>query len=291
MVRVFILFLLVVDLLSVEKGYDYLKNKSYSRAKDFYTLLYLDKTKDKVKAKQLFYGVRNLKSTHIKRLAKIENDSSLKETRRCQKLSYKKLLDEKLDCSLIGFSLSKATALSKNQQLLLAMKYEKADKYISKLLYTMSYGVKFSVENIDISLKIFNGAGWTYRNKKLNRKLSPAFIKKAQSSWRINKTIEYVALSPDLEIFGDSLMGVDPEKLSSHGAFFYGILAIKKNMDKKAIKGFNSALKKEKRSSNIDKINFWLWMLTKDMQYFEKVVNSSNINIYTLLKNFMMLLF
>ncbi len=262
--------------------YDKIKDKPQSRAKDFYTLLYLENAKDKKKAKQLFYGVKNLKPDHIKYLSDIEGDDSLKELKRCESLPADKLLEEKLDCSLAGFSVAKASNMSNSDRLLLSAKYEKADPDLSKLLYLMSYGVKFSVENVEFSLKIFNECGWTYRNTRLNKKLSPSFLRAAEKSWRINRAIEYTALSPNLEIFGDSLMGLNPGKLSSDGAFYLAMLAIKKSNEKKAVNALKIALTKEKEQRELDKINFWLWQLTKDGKYREAVLSSDDINFYTL---------
>ncbi|MCV6606694.1 MAG: transglycosylase SLT domain-containing protein [Campylobacterales bacterium] len=280
--KLLFLALLVVELLSSAKIYDKIKDKPESRAKDFYTLLYLEQAEDKKKAKELFYGVRKLKQTHINNLARIDEDDSLKEIRRCQKLSFQKLLKESLDCSLVGFSLAKASSLSNNDRLLLALKYEKADPKKADLLHTMSYGVKFNPKNVDTSLKIFNGSGWSYRNKKLDVKLSKSFLKAAETNWRINKAVENVVLSPNLKRFGDSLLGLNPEKLSSRGAFYYGILSLKKGFEKKAIRGFKAALKKEKKPRELDKLNFWLWKLTNNGKYREAVLSSTNINIYSL---------
>lgn len=275
-------FLLLIPAFLAGKNYDYLIEKPFSRAKDFYTLLYLEQAEDPDKARKLFYQVRRLKNSHLNQLAKIDNDASLKEMKRCQKLSPTDLLRERVECSLIGFSLSKAAKLSKNNRLVLSLKYEGVDEEYAQLLKLMSYGVDFSVENVDASLKLFNQSGWTYRNTQLNRKLSSAFLRAAENNSRINRALEYTVLSPNLKIFGDSLLGLNPKKLSGSGAFYYALLALKKSDEQRALKGLKAAVKKVSSPMERDKVNFWLWQLTKDGSYREKLLSSDHINIYTL---------
>lgn len=262
--------------------YDFLKDKPDGRAKDFYSLLFLEQTKNRVDAQKIFYQLKKPKSKHIKYLQEITEDKSLVEYKRCSSLKPEELLYEDLECSILGYSLGKASNLSNSDKLLLSLKYKKAMPSASKTLFFMSSKKTFTSKKMKDAMKVFVNAGSKHRENSLDIKLSKEFLDSLESSYYLNKSVEYAALSHNLENFSDSILEVDVNTLSGKAAFFYSMLALRNLDEKRAVEGLERAKKQFTRQKNLDKTNFWLWLITGSKEFAKELEKSESINFYTL---------
>ncbi|PIE72175.1 MAG: hypothetical protein CSA19_02345, partial [Deltaproteobacteria bacterium] len=199
----------------------------------------------------------------------------------CEKLKAHELISAPLECSLIGFRISKAAQLSSPDLVVLALKYKDASPKIAKFLHFMA-SQAMHVSNSKNAMRLFVEGGKVNRNKHLDKVLSVEFVKAIESSYYTNKALERIALSTSLESLPKSILTLDPSILSAHAAFFYALVAIKNSREDLAKIALLRASKTYQSQIDIDKSNFWLWLLTKEKTYFNALKASKHINLYTI---------
>lgn len=256
-------------------------SKSPSRAKDFYSLLFLESSNNKDEASKIYYNVRQPKLSHTKELLRITKDDGLSELLRCQNIAPQELLSSSLECSIIGFSTSKAAKLSSSDLIVLALRYKDVDSKKANFVHFMASPNMRADTNKD-AMKLFVKGGKKYRNTRLDKRFSNDFVNSLESSYYVDKSIEYTALSTSLESVPKSILKLDPSELSAKAAFFYALIALKDDRLDLAKKALERARETYKRRIDIDKTNFWLWLLTKEKQYFNDLKSSTHINLYTI---------
>ena len=185
-----------------------------------------------------------------------------------------------------------ATAANKSKKSLkkLYAKIQKQGKY-SDVLKVMSDEKPFEVlETLKPQTQcyIFNNCKGAYRKKRLNQPFSKENLQKLIEKKQFNRTIHLIITTPKLAKLKASLIDINITKesnltsLSFSSRFLLAMNAVEFSKIKEAKKYLNLALEVAKYSSQKDKSNFWLYLLSEDKKYLEKLLKSTSVNLYTL---------
>ena len=282
MLRLFVLLSIVSALLSAEITLKEIQSKPTSRAKDFLIWQYLKQDISNKQADKAFA----LSSSYNKRVnwlyKKRTKDPFITYKKSCQK---KRNLFNIKDKKCLQFALNpyKTLALNNKQRKQLSKKVESIA--FNKLLKIQSEPYKIAAYrqySPDTILKMFINTTSYHRRKNLNIELDKKFINKLASSNKIHYFIKMVMRDNKLTKLQKSLFKLDSKKLNSQDNFYLALFHLKHKREKSAIKHLKMALNKTKKSRTKNKLNFWLYKITKNKKYLQKTLKSTSIDIYSL---------
>jgi len=129
---------------------------------------------------------------------------------------------------------------------------------------------------------IFNRSQTKYRKRYFNHPFSKEQLKQLALQKQFNQSIFKIVTTHDLDKLKQSLLDTPTDTLTFKSTFLLGINAVEFNQIKIAINYIQKAREKSKRESQYDQCDFWLYLLTSDKKYLQNLLESPQINIYTL---------
>lgn len=130
---------------------------------------------------------------------------------------------------------------------------------------------------------IFNRCQTKYRKKYFNYPFSKEQLKELTKEKQFNKSIFKIVTTHDLDKLKESLLNTPvTNNLTFKTTFLLGINAVEFNQIKTAIDYIQKARKKTNRQSQYDQCDFWLYILSLDKKYLKNLLESPQINLYTL---------
>ena len=259
-----------------------ISSKPTSRAKDFLIWQYLKENITDKQAKEA-YKQSSKKNYRVNRLYKKRSkDPYIIYKKKCQKKRNLFCIDDKR-CLKLALNPYKTLALNNKQRKKLIQKVE-SKKFIRLLkIQSEPYSAKsYRKYPADTILKMFINTTASHRRKNLNIKLDKKLINKLASSNKIHYFIKMVMRHKDLDKLQKSLLLLDSPKLNAQDNFFLALHHLRYKDKKGAIKHLNIAYLKYKHAMSRDKVNFWLYQISKKKKYLDKLNLSNSINIYTL---------
>ncbi len=252
---ILLILLLSTSIYSKTFSFEYVDKMPFSREKDYYIWRFLSQsTTTKSQAIKIIKGAKalnkKLKKAYIK------------------KTGYYPTLSK-----------PKPKKPTKAQKKAWAKKVEKSKK-IKKSIHPIEALLK---EEADMQTFIFNSASKKEREK-FNHILTPKQYQKLTRSKAFNKSIKIIK-KEKLKYIAKSFLFAPALKnaLTYSTLFDLGLNAIKNNKSDIAILYFGEARKKAYRSNLKDQASFWLYLITREKLYLKSLINSKDINIYTLL--------
>lgn len=272
---------------AVPKDLSFFDDKPRGLAKDFYIYRYLKKpTTTSKEAWKLLEMTSRMSMKLFHAYANRLDEPGIKKVSKCLKMKLEPLLKQDDECLAIKFSIYSATRLKKDE-------LKKVEQRLKQYKISKSLHVIYDLEPFQAMIKgdkklffsIYNNAGSKYRQEELDHEISKEKIKEIQSDWNINKTIKLTITDNKIKNFNKSLIHVNRfEKTLSHESlFFLGLNALKLRYEKLAMAFFDEAYKKAYYRMDKDKVLFWQFLVTKDTMYKNKIEDSFDLNIYTLL--------
>ncbi|MDD3324082.1 MAG: lytic transglycosylase domain-containing protein [Sulfurospirillaceae bacterium] len=264
----------------------FFRNKPACLAKDFYISRYLKlPSTTPQEANELFHMVHRMTYPLFYSFAEKMDNQEYKKIVKCLKMDYKTLLTQDSECIAIGINPSIVAALDKRR--IKELSFQLSDyKNITQILDIMSSKDVFqSLMQAKEStfFSIFNGCGSAYRETFLNQHISVEKLEQLASSRKFKYTVKIAYGSTKLHSLKKNLLHVRAEKVLDHEAlFFMGINAINENRKDIALSFFDEASKKAKKRIDADRALFWQYLITKNEKYLNLMVESFDINIYTL---------
>jgi soluble lytic murein transglycosylase len=253
--------------------------KSY--AKDFYIYQILKKGVTKPQANTLLKQVKKLSPKIYKRFVPYIDD--FKRKAYCQSLKGKQLLGRYGDCIRDGLSLYRATKLDPNLLYKIASSIHSFDPMLEleyKTISTKSFNTLTKLPP-KILLKTFNNVGSKFRKKFYNQPFSKSLLSQLVKTEGFDLAIEKI-IRGDLQNIQKSLVEIDSSSLNAESNFLLGLNAIKFGQLEYALGYFDLSSKKAKFTFEKDKALFWKYQLTKDSSILDLLIDSHEINIYTL---------
>ncbi len=270
----FLWLLLPFALVAKEITLEWLATKPTSTAKDYYIWRFLQQ---KITPKEALTALQQAKNVNRKLFFTYAKRAEPKVQRiaACMKMGAKELLEQDPSCMAAGMSSYKLSTLSKKEISLFLQKTKDfkttpiTPLFLKKRITTKEY------------LRLFNASSKEYR-KKLDRYLTQKEIDKVLGSYHFKAFIKKVAFSDDYPKLATSLLLTPSKDVSSHTAFYLALIALKQNLIYTAIDYLKRA-QKTYYQSDIDKANYWLYRLSGNKQYLQKVIDSWDLNLYTIL--------
>ena len=282
MLKYTILLLVVSVFLRAEITLHEITEKPTSRAKDFLIWQYL---KQNITDKEANKAYRQSTKKNYKLKRRYERrtlDPYIIYSKKCRKKrNLFKIHDEK--CFKLALSPYKTLALNNKERKKLEKKVN--SKRFVKLLKIQSepYSAKAYREYpADTILKMFINTTASHRRKNLNLKLDKDFMNHLASSRKIHYFIRMIMQRDKLDKLQKSLLLLDSPKLSAYDNFSLALHHLKYNKKRGAIKHLKVAYFKSTKSTDLDRINFWLYYISKKSKYIDRLLSSDNINVYTL---------
>ncbi len=256
-----------------------------SIAKDYYIYRYLkEKNPNSYEANILLTEAKRINLKLFNTFAKKINDKGFKKVSKCLKLKTKELLTKDNDCIAIGLSIRDALSLDKKTLKILAVKLRNyRDINATLQILSLDNFPNAAIKNREKFLEIFNASGNKYRKKLFDKNLSKEDILEFSNYTNFNKTIEIIMTQRDLLNLQKSLLQAKVnQNFSQKSLFFLGLNALEFKKKKLALNWFDLAYKKAYFRFDKDKILFWKYLTTKDNTYITNLLESFDINIYTI---------
>lgn len=283
MFKYLVLLLTVLASLDAKVSLQEINSKPTSRAKDFIIWQYLNQSDTSaLDAKKAYKQIETLNDKLLFSYAKITDDASIKKEASCkQERDLLSIKDKK--CLTLALEPQKVLALSKKDKLKLRKKIS-SKKYRGLIVISTQKDISkvYKRYRSDTFLTFFNNVSAVYRANKLNISISKKYLNAISVNKKFLKFIQIVLEDDKLNKVQKSLLNVKTKHLSSQGAFLLALNQLKYSKVKKATKFLKYSLSKAKKQTQKDKINFWLYMISKKKIYLKKLLKSSEINIYTL---------
>ena len=239
--------------------------KSYYR--DFWLIQYLKKTDDGYKAEDIYNEITYKKDFHLKLLAK--KNSLYKTIYDCKHITQKNWIDYPPSCIIEnGFSFWSLKHMSKDEikTLLVYIPNSKIKKEI-KIVSEKDY--KKSFNNLDIFYDIF-------LKITPNIEIPKIYINNITKDRRFKYLLPIVVRNPKKDNIQKSFLNIHYKDVKDSYKFELALNAIHYKRYNLAIK----ILKSKKHKTNQD--IFWLYLLTQNKKYANKLLNNSRLDFYTL---------
>ena len=274
--KVFLLFLLLgVALYAKSPTFKEIESMPSSYAKDYYTWRFLKEHKCTKKEAIKAYLWTKRKNSKLKKAIRKKVGYIPKNSKKVKK---------KKDPN--NYIIYPATAAKKSKKSLkkLYKKITKQNKY-SETLYILSNDNPFKTLAYfpgSTQAYIFNNVGNKYRKAHFNKPFTSLQLSKLVQEKQFNTSIYKIVTDHNLQNLKASLIEIGDNKLTFKSNFLLAMNAMELNKPKSAIKFLNMARKKTKRQSYYDRVDFWLYLASKDKVYLKKLLKSHQVNLYTL---------
>ena len=267
------------------KSFEEIKDEPKGLAKDYYFYRLLtegDYTKEQ--AQILSKDVFRRAGVLAKKLAEILPPKKVKSE--CDGVSAKNILDANVTCQKQRLRVPFMMKLKKETRQKLADKFKDSDPLLYRRLSALNEKhpedefAKFN--DTDAFLVYFNQSS---HKDKFDKIFDANFINLLATKR------EFHALANDLIIdkksakFRQNFLAIKETELVGKDAFMLGINAVLLNSPKDAARFFTKAEAAFDRQDRKDNAVFWLYLLSKDKSYLDKLNQSRDVNIYTIYAN------
>ncbi len=262
---------------------DFILSKPRSIARDYYIYRFLDQNITPDEANIVFYKIKNVNKKIFIKYANKSDNKDIKKIAKCMRLKPKEFLKEDGSCIAAGMSPYRFISLDTDNRKKILEKIKRFKKTY-KIFYILSSKHPFELllKNEDIFFDVFNHVGDRFREKYLNQTIDTKFIEKLKDKKEFDSFVNIAITDPKLNKLHFSFFNISTKNLSSYSSFLLAINAIRYDRFKIAKKFLDYSYKKSYFTFDKDKSLFWLYMITKQKKYLEKLSNSSDINIYSL---------
>ncbi len=285
-----LILLLTINLFAIDKSkhnitMDWLKQQPKSIAKDFYIWRYLAQDITPSEAIEACTQINRFNNKLFFRYITKSDNKILKDYKTCIRGKTKDIITKEPYCIEAGLSVFDATKLSPKDLSKVIDKVEKEYSILGKKLDILKSPIPFrSIEQSDNDtfFNTFNQVGGKYRTKYFNQYFSFATIKKLKDDKRFAQTIKLIVTNLKMNKAQISLLKISPEGLKFKAVFHLAINAIRHDKIDLALMYLENAYSKAYCRSDKDNITFWQYKLTNDKKYLDILVNSWDVNLYTL---------
>ncbi len=281
----FSLFIFPSYLFSNEITLGFLNPKPKSIYKDYYIWRYLDQNISSQDAFDLIGEVKNMNRKLFLRFAKKIDGKTYKKILKCYKMKPKEFLKSDADCIKIGFSVYDATKLSVKDLKIIENKIVKKYPILYESLKILTNNNPFQdllSSDTKTFFNVFNKVGSKYREKYFNRVMPKNILSGFSKNRKFNQTIKLIVTDLKLNKLQKSLLDINSSKLTANSNFFLAMNALRYDKKKKALNYLKTADKKFYFRFDKDKVLFWKYLISNDLESLYALTKSFDVNIYSL---------
>ncbi len=263
----------------------FLDSKPRSIYKDYYIWRYLDQNVTSDNAVKLLGETKRVNRKLFLRFAKRIDDKSYKNIAKCYKMRPKEFLKANADCIKIGLSVYDTTKLSKKELKSIDIKIKNNYPNLHKILKVLLNNQPFDEllkSDKKTFFSIFNHIGSKYRLKYFNHTIPIVALRKFATNKKFNYSIKLIVTNLKLKKLQKSILDINSSNLNANSNFFLAMNALRYNDKKKAMKYLSIADKKFYYRFDKDKVLFWKYLITKDLDILYKLTKSFDANIYSI---------
>jgi soluble lytic murein transglycosylase len=195
-----------------------------------------------------------------------------------------------MECIKDNLTPKRLSLLNGEQLQKIIHKFKKeSDRYISLLTMAIYYSQdieKTLYANPEIFLDIFlRGSSELKESSKINRKLTTNFLNKlVKYKSKFEKFVaNVIAYDGKYKALKESLLALQPSNdMSIKTLSYLAFNLIQSGKDREALPFFQIAKKVGWYQIDRDRATFWLYLISKDKNYLKELLNSWDINIYTI---------
>ncbi len=267
------------------KSFEEIKDEPKGLAKDYYFYRLLtegDYTKEQ--AQILNKDVFRRAGVLAKKLAEILPPKKTKGN--CDGVSAKNILDANVTCQKQRLRVPFMMKLKKETRQKLADKFKDSDPLLYRRLSALNEKhsedefAKFN--DTDAFLVYFNQSS---HKDKFDKIFDANFINSLATKKEFHALANDLIIDKKLAKFRQNFLAIKETELAGKDAFMLGINAVLLGSPKDATRFFTRAQAAFERQDHKDNAVFWLYLLSKDRSYLEKLNQSRDVNIYTLYAN------
>ena len=267
------------------KSFEEIKDEPKGLAKDYYFYRLLtegDYTKEQ--AQILNKDVFRRAGVLAKKLAEILPPKKVKGN--CDSVGVKNILDANVTCQKQRLRVPFMMKLKKETRQKLADKFKDSDPLLYRRLSSLNEKhpedefAKFN--DTDAFLVYFNQSS---HKDKFDKIFDANFINLLAAKKDFHALANDLIIDKKSAKFRQNFLAIKETELAGKDAFMLGVNAVLLNSPKDAIRFFARAEAAFERQDRKDNAVFWLYLLSKDRSYLEKLNQSRDVNIYTLYAN------
>ncbi len=267
------------------KSFEEIKDEPKGLAKDYYFYRLLtegDYTKEQ--AQILSKDVFRRAGVLAKKLAEILPPKKVKSE--CDGVSAKNILDANVTCQKQRLRVPFMMKLKKETRQKLADKFKDSDPLLYRRLSALNEKhpedefAKFN--DTDAFLVYFNQSS---HKDKFDKAFDVNFINLLAAKKEFHALANDLIIDKKLVKFRQNFLAIKETELAGKDAFMLGVNAVLLNSPKDAARFFTRAEAAFERQDRKDNAVFWLYLLSNDKSYLEKLNQSRDVNIYTLYAN------
>ncbi len=267
------------------KSFDEIKDEPKGLAKDYYFYRLLtegDYTKEQ--AQILNKDVFRRAGVLAKKLAEILPPKKVKGN--CDSVGVKNILDANVTCQKQRLRVPFMMKLKKETRQKLADKFKDSDPLLYRRLSSLSEKhpedefAKFN--DTDAFLVYFKQSS---HKDKFDKIFDANFINSLAAKKEFHVLANDLIIDKKSAKFRQNFLAIKETELAGKDAFMLGINAVLLNSPKDAMRFFARAEAAFDRQDRKDNAVFWLYLLSKNTIYLDKLNQSRDVNIYTLYAN------
>ncbi len=282
MLKIFFTFSLILACANAEITIEAIQSKPSSRAKDFMVWQYLHQNITPEQADEAFCELDGTSNKLFYAYAKKTDKEEIKDTVSCMKRDDLLSIND-TDCLALAISPYKTLDMTNKQREDLSTKID--SKSMQDLLRIQSepFSQKaYESYSVNTILTMFTSTTVSYRRDNLNIYLDKKFMNNLATHWKISSFIKVVVNDNKLDKLQKSLLVLDGKQLNSESNFWLALNQLNHSDKKNALKHLELSLVKSAHRIDVDKNYFWMYKVTNDKKYLNKLLLSMDINIYTL---------
>ncbi|RAX58649.1 hypothetical protein CCZ01_02385 [Helicobacter monodelphidis] len=267
---------------------DFLRNQRKGIVRDFYIWLFLKQDISKADADAAHKLVHRQNTQLFGLYYKKGSNQTLGRKTICERMTLKDLLRQDAKCISYALTLKDAATLPKGELASLSRKVKKVNPELSQQLGILAARNPIqALLNADpaIFASVFDGVPLDYRLKQFEAKIPANKInhlanQKSKKFWRLLRVIIMNPQYPKLQASIAEVNNITaPDAIT---LFYLGLNAFKHQRKQAALTYLERSAKKSQDPIMRDRINFWFYMITQNVEYLQKVSRSGYPNIYSL---------
>ena len=268
--------------LSAEITLQEINQKPASRAKNFLIWQYFKQDITSAQADSAYKQILGKNSKLNRAYLKKSDNRELQYKLDCKKrVDLLKIEDQ--ECFDFAINSYKTLNMSNEERVKISRRVR--DKWRLELLKIQSEEPTqkaYEKYDADTIIRMFITSGSRYRKSNLNIFFNKEFIDKLSESSKIFQFLKIVIRDESLDKIHKSILHLDANKISANSNFLLALHVLKYHKKEKALEYLRVSYEKSTKSFQKDKSLFWMYQVSKNKKYLNRLLLSMDINIYTL---------
>lgn len=234
-------------------------------------------------ASEAFYQIDTVNERFFLDYAKKTDEPEIRYTAECiQKPADALMSIEQDDCLMLALTPIKAEGLQIDERESIAARLNNRFGDVQWLRTMNQQQQLVPGSDLQASLKLFTIAGAPYREGHFNHAIDDESLSALTGLNGFNQLVYLTVTDPKLDQLQSSLANVSGGTYDEQTHFYLAINAIKFGRNDNALFHLREAKNKANSPMERDKVNFWIYRITKEEKGLKELAESLDINMYTL---------